>query len=108
MKSVILSLAAALALYGCSADERSHRTSRVGDPSGAHDDTRGPVSNAIDPVTGATVRADSAWNTHWQGNWYYFNSEESLRKFRSNPTAYVTEDGRLKNPNGESRPAEVR
>jgi YHS domain-containing protein len=107
MKTLIITLLACLALFGCSSKE-SGDTRRVGDPVGANDESVGPADLAVDPVSGAQVRTDAAWKTYWHGNWYYFDSEENLRKFESSPTAYVTEDGRPNPERLKVRPQEVR
>jgi YHS domain-containing protein len=108
MKLFIASIVASLALFGCSSKESSDQTTKVGDPTGVFMDSTN-FTVATDPVSGEQVRTDSGWKTYWRGNWYYFDSEENLRKFESTPTAYVTEDGRL-NPERQQkvRPSEVR
>lgn len=107
MKTFTASILACLFLSGCASDEPSRERPMAGDPSGAHDETRG--SNVtLDPVTGADVRTDSAWRTHWNGRWYFFESEESLGKFKSDPTAYVAEDGRRKETRRKLYPHDVR
>jgi len=58
-------------------------------------------------VSGEPVRSDSAWKTYWHGNWYYFESEENLEKFESRPTAYVTEDGRVRRERLKVGPQQV-
>ena len=108
MKAFIVSVVASFILFGCSSKESSDHPSKVGDPTGASQDST-KFTVATDPVDGEQVRTDSAWKTYWHGHWYYFDSEENMRKFESTPTAYVTEDGRL-NPERQQkvRPSAVR
>lgn len=96
MKAFIVALLAGLALYGCSTDERSARS-----------EDSAPVHYAIDPVTGAEVRTDTDWKTHWNGSWYYFESEENRRRFKSDPTAYIGDDGRRRTQR-PVKPSDVR
>jgi YHS domain-containing protein len=91
MKTLIASIVASLVLVGCASNET----------------TRGSVV-ATDPVSYAEVQTDSAWKTSWHGDWYYFESEENLRKFESNPTAYVREAGRPNPERYKVRPQDVR
>ena len=93
MKAFAASLLGCLILFGCSSKDRE--MPMAGDPSGAHDETVAPSDQGLDPVSYAQVRTDAAWKTYWKNNWYFFESEENLKKFESNPTAYVTEDGRV-------------
>ena len=67
MKTLIASIVACLALFGCASKE-SDEGRRVGDPTGAADDSVGPASLASDPVSDAEVRTDAAWKTYWHGN----------------------------------------
>ena len=101
MKALSLSLLTALFLYGCSSDESSREKPMAGDPSGSNE-------VATDPVSTAEVRTDSAWNTYWNGRWYYFESRENQRKFESSPTSYVREDGRVQQERYKVRPHDVR
>ena len=94
MKTLLASIFACLILFGCSS-KKSDEGRMVGDPTGATDDSVGPATIASDPVSDAAVRTDAAWKTYWHGKWYYFDYEENLRKFESNPTVYVRDDGRL-------------
>jgi YHS domain-containing protein len=59
-------------------------------------------------VSGATVPADSPWTTSWEGTRYCFESEDTLWKFQSDPTAYVTQDGRRNPERRTVYPHEVR
>lgn len=80
MKNLLLLFLAALGTAGCSSDGR--------DPQMA-DDSR----VTTDPVSKEAVPTDSPWKTRWNGNWYYFESEENLRKFEARPSRYVTTEG---------------
>jgi len=80
MKLLAALLLTMLALFGCSSD--SHDMQMAGDP---HPTT--------DPVSYVEVRTDSPWKTEWNGRWYFFESEENLKKFEARPTSYVTSEG---------------
>ena len=80
MKLLAAALLTMLALFGCSSDSRDMQM--AGDP-----------YPTTDPVSKAEVRTDSPWRTDWNGDWYFFESEENLRKFRAHPTNYVTSEG---------------
>ena len=108
MKAISLSLLAALFLYGCSSDESSRQAPMAGDATGSNNDVIGPADVATDPVSYSQVRTDSAWNTYWNGRWYYFESRENQRKFESSPTSYVREDGRVQQERYKVRPHDVR
>jgi YHS domain-containing protein len=97
MKALVVSILASLLLFGCASD-----TSRNG-----VDSSEGSTV-ATDPVSGAWVHTDSPWNTSWHGNRYYFESEQNLWTFQSDPTAYVREDGRANTERQKVRPSEVR
>lgn len=94
MKTFCASLLTCLFLFGCASDESAQQM--AGDPSGASDEQLGPVDYAVDPVTNVNVVKDAGWKTTWKGRWYFFDSEENLKEFESAPTAYVTEDGRIR------------
>lgn len=80
MKMLIAVLLSMAALAGCSSDGRDMQM--AGDP-----------TPTTDPVSKEAVRTDSPWKTRWNGNWYFFESEENLRKFEARPTHYVTSEG---------------
>jgi YHS domain-containing protein len=84
MKALMVSILASLVLLGCASD-----TSQNGGRS-----SEGSAV-ATDPVSGARVHTDSPWNTTWNGHRYYFESEQNLWKFQSEPKTYVTEDGHV-------------
>ncbi|HYE97647.1 MAG TPA: YHS domain-containing protein [Planctomycetota bacterium] len=48
-----------------------------------------------DPVTGERVESDTAHRYDHMGRTYYFSSEENMRRFRENPSAYVDNEGRI-------------
>ena len=48
-----------------------------------------------DPVTGQQVESDTPYRHEHMGRTYYFSSEENLRKFSENPSAYVDNDGQI-------------
>jgi len=106
MKTFIALSIASLFFLGCSSKESKQEM--AGDSSGAYDESKGPESTARDPVTDVEVVTDSAWKTYWKTNWYFFDSEENLNKFKANPTAYVTEDGMIKPSRDPVTGAEVR
>src|SRR6185369_7243910 len=107
MRTFIASIVAVLALFGCSSNESSDQTSRVGDPTGVSSDST-DFTVRTDPVSGEQVRTDSAWKTYWHGNWYYLDSEETGWRFETDPTAYVRENGRANPERQKVRPSEVR
>jgi YHS domain-containing protein len=76
MRLLTASLLTMLALFGCSSDGRDPQMAGDGYPT-------------TDPVSKAEVRTDSPWRTEWNGDWYYFESEENLKKFEARPTSYV-------------------
>ena len=80
MKSLTAVTLAILALFGCSSDSREMQM--AGDP-----------LPTTDPVSKAEVRTDSPWRTQWNGDWFFFESEENLKEFRARPTRYVTSEG---------------
>lgn len=96
MKTLSASLVAILFLAGCASDEPERETPMAGEP-----------EIAVDPVTGAEVRTDSPWKTQWNDHWYYFGSEASLRKFESDPAAYVREEGAPKKTRRKVYPHEL-
>ena len=96
MKTLFAALLLALVWVGCSSKEPSDDQVKAGDQVGSSDSTAAQVERLIDPVSGETVAKDQAWSAMYKGNWYFFASEENARKFASNPTAFVTEDGRIK------------
>ena len=97
MKTLLVSILASLFLIGCASDtSRNEGGSSEG------------YAVATDPVSGAQVRTDSPWNASWHGNRYYFESEQNLWKFQSDPTAYVAEDGRVKQERYKVPPHGVR
>ena len=100
MKTFLLTMIAGSLLLGCGSEETGDAP-RAADPSG-------PVRPATDPVTSTPVRTDSAWKTAWQGRWYYFESQESLRRFESDPAAYVPQDIRRNPERPKLQPHEVR
>ena len=108
MKTSIASMVACLILFGCSSSKDTDEGRRVGDPSGGTNDAVGPATLATDPVSDAQVRTDSAWKTYWHGHWYYFDSEENLRSFESDPTVYVRDNGRLNPERRKVYPQDVR
>jgi len=80
MKTLIALLLTALALANCSSDNRDMQM--AGEP-----------TVTTDPVSRAEVRTDSPWKTTWNGDWYFFESEENLQKFEARPTRYVAPAG---------------
>ena len=106
MKTFIAFSLAPLFFLGCSSGEPAQEM--AGDPAGAYDDLAGPESTALDPVSDTKVVTDAAWKTTWQGKWYFFQSEDNLTAFKTNPTAYVTEDGRIKPSRDPVTGADVR
>ena len=80
MKFFTALLLTILALFGCSSDSRDMQM--AGDP-----------YPTTDPVSKAEVLTDSPWRTQWNGDWYFFESEENLERFKSHPTKYVTSEG---------------
>ena len=75
-----------LGSLGCASDEPDRQM--------APDDPAHPTGIAYDPVSKVEVKTDSPWKTSWQGNWYYFESEENQLKFEVNQEAYIPEYGR--------------
>lgn len=90
MKHVLVFLLAFFFVAGCASDDTDRERAMSGD-----EDYR---RVATDPVTGEAVRTDSMWKTRWNDRWYYFASEESLRKFEADPRSYVREDRRRSRP----------
>jgi len=80
MKNLIGLLLSSLALAGCSSDSRD--MPMAGEP-----------TVTTDPVSREAVHTDSPWKTRWNGNWYFFESEENLKKFEARPSRYVTSEG---------------
>jgi YHS domain-containing protein len=80
MKIFLIFLLTSLILSGCSSDSRDLQMAGDSQPT-------------TDPVSRAEVRTDSPWKTQWNGEWYFFESEENLKKFRAKPTSYVTSEG---------------
>ncbi len=62
----------------------------------AYDSLTGPVWIATDPVSHDEVRSDSAWKSTYRGRTYYFRSLATRHRFDADPSAYVTDDGRLR------------
>jgi len=75
--ALLLSL---LALAGCSSESRDAQMA-------------GDARVTTDPVSKEAVHTDSPWKTRWNGDWYFFESEENLKKFEARPTRYVTSQG---------------
>jgi len=80
MKPFLAFLLAGLVLSGCCSDSRDMQM--AGDP-----------TVTSDPVSHVELRTDSPWKTRWNGDWYFFESEENLKKFQARPTSYVTSEG---------------
>jgi YHS domain-containing protein len=102
MNAVIASILASLLLLGCASKEPPRHSAA------ASSDSAGAASLATDPVSQKPVRTDSPWKTRWHGTWYYFDCEEHLRNFESDPTAYVREEGRPTPERLKVYPHEVR
>jgi len=97
MKALVVSILASLVLFGCASDtSRNEGGSSEG------------YAVATDPVSGAWVHTDSPWNTSWHGNRYYFESEQNLWAFQSDPTAYIREDGHVNQERYKVGPQGVR
>ena len=79
MKILIAFLLSLLPLAGCSSDGEMQMS--------------GESRVTTDPVSKEAVHTDSPWKTQWNGDWYFFESEENLRKFEARPTRYVTSEG---------------
>jgi YHS domain-containing protein len=106
MKTFIASVLTGLILFGCeSGDSKSEM---AGDPLDTQNESVGPENIRIDPVSLGKVASDAAWKTYWKGEWYFFESEENLRRFQEAPTKYVTEDGRTVPSRDPISGAEVR
>jgi YHS domain-containing protein len=99
MKLLFAALLLSLAWIGCSSKESSSSSdnhAKAGVPTGSSNDTAASADRVMDPVSGEWIQKDVAWRTMYKGNWYFFSSKENGEKFASNPTAFVTDDGRVK------------
>ena len=87
MKRLVTAIAIG-ALAGCAGMDWNADDNRVGYTRDAAAD---PTETAAlrDPVSGATVDADSQWQATHEGRTYYFASEDSMKKFQENPSAYI-------------------
>ena len=81
MKTVAVSLVVLLGCLGCASDEPTRQM--------ATDDPMHPTGIAHDPVSHVEVGTDSPWKASWQGQWYYFESQENKLRFEVNPEAYL-------------------
>jgi YHS domain-containing protein len=80
MKIFLPFILAGLALSGCASDDRNMEMA-------------GDATVTTDPVSKEAVGTDSPWKTTWNGDWYYFESEENLQKFEAHPSRYVPSEG---------------
>ena len=80
MKIFLPFLLAGLTFTGCASDR--------GDMQMA-----GDATVTTDPVSKEAVRTDSPWKTTWNGDWYYFESEENLQKFEAHTNRYLPSEG---------------
>jgi len=96
MKLLLAALLLSLAWIGCSTKEPSNDQAKAGDPTASSDGAAGTADHDMDPVSGEWLQKESAWRATYKGNWYFFSSRENAVQFASNPTAYVTDDGRIK------------
>ena len=80
MKNLIALFLSLPALAGCSSDSRDMQM--AGEP-----------RVTTDPVSKEAVHTDSPWSTRWNGERYFFESEENLKKFEARPSRYVTSEG---------------
>ena len=104
MRATVLGAIVALfvgGILGCgSTDDSDHRDIRG---SGGAPTTRGGDRDAAtrlqtDPVCGMTVNPRTSISESYQGQTYYFDTQECARKFRENPQAYLPgADGKPKN-----------
>ena len=77
-------------IIGCSSSD-DHRDVRE---SGGAPTTRGGDRDAStrlqsDPVCGMTVNPNTAIKESYNGQTYYFDTEDCAKKFRGNPQAYI-------------------
>lgn len=79
MKCLIALILAFLAAAGCSSDSDMQMA--------------GDARVTTDPVSKEAVHTDSPWKTRWNGDWYFFESEDNQKKFEARPTRYVTSEG---------------
>ena len=93
MKTAALSVLVLLGSFGCASEEPTREMAPANDR--AH-----PTGIAYDPVSHVEVHTDSPWSTSWNGNWYYFESQENKMRFEVDPERYVTSESR---PRKETR-----
>jgi YHS domain-containing protein len=83
MKIFLPFILAGLTLSGCASDSDEMQMS-------------GEPTVTTDPVSKAAVRTDSPWRTTWNGDWYFFESEDNLQAFEAQPSRYITSGGARK------------
>jgi YHS domain-containing protein len=84
MKTIAVSLLVLLGCFGCASDEPTRQM--------ATEDPAHPTGIAHDPISHVEVGTDSPWKTSWNGQWYYFESQENKMRFEANPRAYLPEE----------------
>lgn len=97
LKVTIIGMLVALGL-GCRVSDGTARAQKAGRSIDEHQELRGPADTAIDPVTMKSVETDASWKAKHAGRTCYFDSEEAMNQFVANPSRYVHEDGRIKDP----------
>jgi len=91
MRQALVAALALGALAGCGWFERDDDADRT--RTGRMEDDE--FYRTTDPVTGARVESDTPYRYDHMGRTYYFSSEESLARFRDNPSEYVDNEGRI-------------